>query len=46
MVYVAIAYNKGSVNFARKFKQGHKDDNGKYYGEFIWEYLQHSKAIT
>ena len=46
MVYVAIAYNKGSVNFARKFKQGYKDDSGKYYGEYIWEYLQTSKTIT
>ena len=47
MVYVAIAYNKGSVNFARKFKQGYKDENtGKYYGEYIWEYLQTSKTIT
>jgi hypothetical protein len=47
MVYVAIAYNRGSVNFARKFKQGHKDQaSGKYYGEYIWEYLQLSKTIA
>ena len=46
MVYVAIAYNKVSVNFSRKFKQRHKDDTGKYYGEYIWDYLQLSKTIT
>lgn len=46
MVYVAIAYNRGSVNFARKFKQGHRDtETGKFYGEYIWEYLQLSKTI-
>ena len=46
MVYVAIAYNRGSVNFSKKFKQGHQDDSGKYYGENIWEYLQRSKEIN
>jgi len=44
MVYVAIAYNKGSVNIRRSFKQGHVDD-GRYYGEYIWEYLQLSKTV-
>lgn len=46
MVYVAIAYNKGSVNFAKKFKQGYRDDSGKYYGEYLWEYLQAAKSVT
>jgi hypothetical protein len=46
MVYVAIAYNKGSVNFAKKFKQGHQDSSGKFYGQYIWEYLQLSKSVT
>lgn len=45
MVYVAIAYNRGSVNFAKGFKQGFKDDTGKYYGEYMWEYLQLSKTV-
>jgi hypothetical protein len=44
MVYVAIAYNKGSVNFAKHFKQGHFDGE-KYYGEYIWAYLNISKCI-
>ncbi len=43
MVYVAIAYNRGSVDFSRGFKQGYKDSSGKYYGEYIWEYLQLAK---
>jgi hypothetical protein len=45
MVYVAIAYNRGTVNFNRGFKQGYFDGN-KYYGEYIWEYLQLSKIIA
>lgn len=44
-VYVAIAYNRGSVDFSRQFKQGHRDDSGKYYGEYIWEYLQLAKSV-
>lgn len=44
MVYVAIAYNRGSVNLSGGFKQGFKDSEGKYYGEYIWEYLQLAKS--
>lgn len=44
-VYVAIAYNRGSVDFSRGFKQGHRDEAGKYYGEYIWEYLQLARSI-
>lgn len=44
MVYVAIAYNKGSVDFSRGFKQGYQDSSGKYYGEYIWDYLQLAKT--
>lgn len=42
MVYVAIAYNRGTVDFARGFKQGYRDESGKYYGEHVWGYL-HSR---
>ncbi len=45
MVFVAIAYNRGSVNFAKGFKQGFKDSSGKYYGEYMWEYLQLAKTV-
>jgi hypothetical protein len=44
-VYVAIAYNRGSVDFSRKFKQGFRDESGKYYGEYIEEYLQLAKSV-
>lgn len=44
MVYVAIAYNRGSVNLNNGFKQGFKDSEGKYYGEYIWEFLQLAKS--
>jgi hypothetical protein len=44
-VFVAIAYNRGSVDFKRGFKQGYMDENGKYYGEYIWDYLMLSKSI-
>jgi hypothetical protein len=44
-VYVAIAYNRGSVDFSRGFKQGFKNPSGKYYGEYIWEYLQLAKSV-
>jgi Bacterial SH3 domain len=43
MVYVAIAYNAGSVDINDGFQQGHMDD-GKYYGEHIWEYLQLARS--
>ncbi|HEX8127890.1 MAG TPA: hypothetical protein VF527_02235 [Pyrinomonadaceae bacterium] len=47
LVYVAIAYNTGSVNVAKKFKQGYLNrESGKYYGEYIWDYLQTSKSVT
>ena len=44
-VYVAIAYNRGSIDFSKKFKQGFRDDSGKYYGEHIWEYLQLAESV-
>jgi hypothetical protein len=39
LVYVAIAYNAGRVDFKRKFKQGYLDGSGRYYGEGVWGYL-------
>jgi Putative peptidoglycan binding domain len=44
LVYVAIAYNQGSVNVDGGFTQGYFDGQ-RYYGEYIWEYLQFSKSI-
>lgn len=37
-IYVAIAYNKGSADITQDFKQGHKNDSGKYYGELVNEF--------
>jgi hypothetical protein len=45
LVYVAIAYNRGKVEFSRGFKQGHKNSStGKYYGEYIDTYLRLSRS--
>jgi len=38
-VYVAIAYNKGSANTKKGFKQGFRNSEGKYYGEMIDRFL-------
>ncbi|HXM35307.1 MAG TPA: hypothetical protein VN920_08975 [Pyrinomonadaceae bacterium] len=46
MVFVAIAYNRGSVNFAKGFKQGFKDQSGKFYGEFMSDYLQLAQSVS
>lgn len=37
-IYVAIAYNKGTANITKGFKQGHQNDEGRYYGELVNEY--------
>ena len=44
-VYVAIAYNCGRANPARGFKQGHQADDGRFYGENIFEYLRLAQQV-
>jgi hypothetical protein len=44
-VYVAIAYNKGRANPTLGFKQGYKSDDGRYYGENIFEFLRIAQSI-
>jgi hypothetical protein len=44
-VFVAIAYNRGSVNLAKGFKQGHQDEDGRFYGENVLEYLRIAQSI-
>ena len=44
-VYVAIAYNKGTADCTRGFKQGYKSDDGRCYGENILEFLRVAQAI-
>jgi hypothetical protein len=44
LVYVAIAYNKGSAEITKSFKQGFKNKGDtKYYGEYIADYMALSK---
>ena len=45
MVYVAIAYNKGSAKVGGGFKQGFKDPSGKYYGELIDTFLTMAEQV-
>jgi hypothetical protein len=43
-VYIAIAYNAGSANPSKGFKQGHfNKDEGRYYGEKIDEFFRISQ---
>jgi hypothetical protein len=44
-VYVAIAYNKGSANLSKGFRQGYFDGK-KFYGENIFEYMRLSQSIA
>jgi hypothetical protein len=45
-VYVAIAYNRGRANPALGFKQGHQSDDGRFYGENVFEYLRIAQSIS
>jgi hypothetical protein len=44
-VFTAIAYNRGSVNTNGTFKQGHKNADGKFYGELLDLYLTAAEAL-
>jgi hypothetical protein len=44
-VAVAIAYNSGRFIPSKGFKQGHKADDGRFYGENVNDYLRMSKTI-
>jgi hypothetical protein len=45
-VFVAIAYNKGSVNLSKGFKQGFESDDGRFYGENIFDFLRVSQSVS
>lgn len=45
-VYVAIAYNSGSADLHKDFKQGHKNAAGKFYGELIDEFLTEAEKLS
>ncbi|MBV8174373.1 MAG: hypothetical protein JO151_07385 [Verrucomicrobia bacterium] len=45
-VFVAIAYNRGSVSLSKGFKQGFKTDDGRFYGENILDFLRVSQSVA
>jgi hypothetical protein len=45
-VFVAIAYNTGTANLRLEFKQGFKSDDGRFYGENIFDFMNIAKSIT
>jgi hypothetical protein len=45
-VYLAIAYNRGRANPTLGFKQGYRSDDGRFYGENVFEYLRIAQSIS
>lgn len=46
-VFVAIAYNAGSVNFSKGFKQGFRDDeDSPFYGEKIFDFMRTAQSVS
>jgi len=45
-VAVAIAYNAGVFRPKKGLKQGHRSDDGRFYGENIFDYLRLSQTLT
>ena len=44
-VHVAIAYNAGSFVASKGLKQGHKNGEGKFYGELIFDFLRLAQTV-
>ena len=44
-VATAIAYNRGSYDPAKGLQQGHRNDEGKFYGELVSAYYDIGKSI-
>lgn len=44
-VYVAIAYNKGTANLSKGFKQGFQSADGRFYGENVFDYLRLAQSL-
>jgi hypothetical protein len=44
-IHVAIAYNKGTSDLSKGLKQGHKNAEGKYYGELVSAYYDLARSI-
>ncbi len=45
MAFVAIAYNTGGFNPAKGLRQGFRSDDGKFYGEQIFAFMEQSKTV-
>ena len=46
LAHVGIAYNTGGFNPALGLRQGHKSDDGRFYGENIFSFIQQSKTAS
>lgn len=44
--HVAIAYNTGGFKKEKGLKQGHKNSEGEYYGQLVYEFYKLAKSIT
>jgi peptidoglycan hydrolase-like protein with peptidoglycan-binding domain len=44
-LFVAIAYNRGRADLSRGLKQGHRNADGKYYGELVAAYYDLARSI-
>jgi hypothetical protein len=44
-VHVAIAYNAGSFVASKGLKQGHKNSEGKFYGELVFDFLRLAQTV-
>jgi hypothetical protein len=44
-VFIAIAYNKGTADLSKGLKQGHKNDEGKFYGELVSAFFDIARGI-
>jgi peptidoglycan hydrolase-like protein with peptidoglycan-binding domain len=44
-LFVAIAYNRGRADLSRGLKQGHRNAEGKYYGELLAAYYDLARSI-
>lgn len=46
LAHVGIAYNTGGFKPELGLKQGHKSDDGKFYGENIFSFIQQARTAT
>ena len=45
LIHVTIAYNRGTYDPAKGLKQGFKDSDGKFYGEYMDDYYKTAKTV-